>query len=63
MWASVFGIEQLGIHDNFSQLGGHSLLAMQIVAKIRSSYQIGFTLESFCNTHHCSIEFGRSGKN
>jgi malonyl CoA-acyl carrier protein transacylase/acyl carrier protein len=50
MWASVFGIEQLGIHDNFSQLGGHSLLAMQIVAKIRSSYQIGFTLREFFAT-------------
>src|SRR5213075_1979276 len=28
IWRGVFGIEQLGIHHNFSQLGGHSLLAM-----------------------------------
>ena len=47
IWSSVFGFEQIGIHDNFSQLGGHSLLAMQIVAKIRSSYQIDFTLREF----------------
>ena len=50
IWRGVFGIEQLGIHHNFSQLGGHSLLAMQIVAKIRSSYQIGLTLREFFAT-------------
>jgi pimeloyl-ACP methyl ester carboxylesterase/acyl carrier protein len=47
IWNSVFGFEQIGIHDNFSQVGGHSLLAMQIVAQIRSSYQIHFTLREF----------------
>ena len=47
IWNSVLGIEQIGIHDNFSQLGGHSLLAMQVVAKIRSAYQTNFTLREF----------------
>ena len=47
IWSSVFGSEHIGTEDNFSQLGGHSLLAMQIVAKIRSAYQIGFTLREF----------------
>jgi len=47
IWNGVLGLEQIGIHDNFSQLGGHSLLAMQVVAKIRSSYQIDFTLREF----------------
>jgi acyl carrier protein/NAD(P)-dependent dehydrogenase (short-subunit alcohol dehydrogenase family)/pimeloyl-ACP methyl ester carboxylesterase len=47
IWSHVFGIEQLGIHDNFSQLGGHSLLAMQIVGKIRSSYNVKLSLMEF----------------
>jgi len=44
MWSSVFGLERIGIHDNFLDLGGHSLLAMQIVDRIRSRYQIALTL-------------------
>jgi len=47
MWSSVFGLERIGIHDNFADLGGHSLLAMQIVSRIRSLYQIPFTLRDF----------------
>ena len=41
------GLERIGIHEHFSHLGGHSLLAMQIVSKIRSLYQISFTLREF----------------
>jgi acyl transferase domain-containing protein/acyl carrier protein len=47
IWSSVFGFEQIGIDDNFIDLGGHSLLAMQIVSRIRSLYQIPFTLRDF----------------
>jgi acyl transferase domain-containing protein/acyl carrier protein len=47
IWNSVFGFEQVDIHDNFSQLGGHSLLAMQIVTKVRSAYHIDLTLREF----------------
>jgi phthiocerol/phenolphthiocerol synthesis type-I polyketide synthase E len=47
IWSSVFGFERIGIDDNFIDLGGHSLLAMQIVSRIRSLYQISFTLRDF----------------
>ena len=47
IWSSVFGFECIGIDDNFIDLGGHSLLAMQIVSRIRSLYQIPFTLRDF----------------
>src|SRR4029077_1376668 len=47
IWSSVFGFEQIGIDDNFIDLGEHSLLAMQIVSRIRSLYQIPFTLRDF----------------
>jgi len=46
-WSSVFGLERIVIDDNFIDLGGHSLLAMQIVSRIRSLYQIPFTLGDF----------------
>jgi hypothetical protein len=36
IWRRVFGLADIGIHDDFLTLGGHSLLAMQIVAQIRS---------------------------
>ncbi len=47
MWSSVFGIDEIGIHERFADLGGHSLLAMQIVSKIRAFYEIPFTLRDF----------------
>lgn len=47
VWCSVFGIHRIGIHEHFSDLGGHSLIAMQIVSRIRSLYQIPFTLRDF----------------
>jgi len=47
IWASVFGLERVGIHEDFVNLGGHSLLAMQIVSKIRSLYRVPFTLIDF----------------
>jgi len=47
IWSNVFGLERIGVHDNFADLGGHSLLAMQIVSRIRSLYQISFTLRDF----------------
>jgi len=47
IWSDVFGFDHIGIHEHFADLGGHSLLAMQIVTKIRSLYQISFTLKEF----------------
>src|SRR5205823_8078134 len=35
LWAEVFGMEQIGIHDNFFDLSGNSLLALQIVTRLR----------------------------
>ncbi|HEU5231005.1 MAG TPA: amino acid adenylation domain-containing protein, partial [Ktedonobacteraceae bacterium] len=36
IWRRLFGIEHIGIHDNFFALGGDSLLAIQAVALARS---------------------------
>ncbi|HET9651368.1 MAG TPA: SDR family NAD(P)-dependent oxidoreductase, partial [Usitatibacter sp.] len=34
IWEELFGIERMGIHDDFIEADGHSLLAIQIVARI-----------------------------
>jgi len=38
IWASVLGIERVGVHDNFFELGGHSLLAVNLMARIGQQF-------------------------
>ena len=33
VWASVLGVERVGIHDNFFRLGGDSIMSIQVVAR------------------------------
>lgn len=40
IWQDALGIDEVGIHDNFSQLGGHSLLAIRIVTELRRAFQM-----------------------
>jgi acyl carrier protein len=39
-WQDLFGIKQVGIHDNFFDLGGNSLLAIQLVSHLRKAFHI-----------------------
>jgi amino acid adenylation domain-containing protein len=38
--AEVLGIGRVGIYDNFFALGGHSLLVIQVLARVRKSFQV-----------------------
>jgi acyl carrier protein len=40
IWQDALGIDEIGVHDNFSELGGHSLLAIRIVSELRRAFQM-----------------------
>ena len=46
IWASVIGIEKVGIHDGFVELGGHSLLAIQVMSRVREQFQVELPLDA-----------------
>ena len=46
IWATVLGLERVGVHDNFFELGGHSLLATQVMARVRNALQFEVPLRT-----------------
>ena len=44
-WAQAFGVERVGIQDDFFQhLGGHSLLATQVLARLQPLFEVPLKL-------------------
>ncbi len=46
-WQDFFGIEPVGINDDFFELGGDSLKAITLLAKIRKELEVGINLSNF----------------
>lgn len=50
IWQELLGIEPVGIQDSFLELGGDSLLAVQMMSRLRVSFQIELPLSIFFET-------------
>jgi acyl transferase domain-containing protein/acyl carrier protein len=46
IWQELFGIDGIGVDDDFIELGGHSLLAMQLTSRIRETFQAEVSLRA-----------------
>jgi acyl carrier protein len=46
IWSEVLEAGRIGMHDNFFFLGGDSLLATRVVARLRSTFDVEFPLET-----------------
>ncbi|NNE23714.1 MAG: AMP-binding protein [Rhizobiales bacterium] len=46
IWAEVFGLEQVGVRDDFFLLGGDSLLAIQIAIRVSDEFDVSLSLRA-----------------
>jgi amino acid adenylation domain-containing protein len=47
IWADLLGRGPIGVHDNFFDLDGHSLLALQLLARVRMTFEVEVPLKDF----------------
>ena len=46
IWAEVLGGTRVDLGDDFFELGGHSLLATQVMARVRSAFEVELPLQT-----------------
>jgi acyl carrier protein len=47
LWEELLGIHPVGAHDDFLALGGHSLLAIQLISRLRDSFGVEVSVQTF----------------
>jgi amino acid adenylation domain-containing protein len=50
IWSEVLQREQVSMHDDFFDLGGHSLLAIQVLSRVRSTFQVELPVRQLFET-------------
>ncbi|HET7228485.1 MAG TPA: amino acid adenylation domain-containing protein [Longimicrobium sp.] len=44
IWGELLGIREIGVRDSFFDLGGHSLIGMQVLSRVRETFQVDLPL-------------------
>lgn len=44
IWTQLLDVERIGVNNNFFDAGGHSLMAMQLLSRLRSTFQLELPL-------------------
>jgi amino acid adenylation domain-containing protein len=47
IWSDLLRVETVGAHDSFFECGGHSLLAIQLLSRLRNTFEIEVSLPDF----------------
>ncbi len=47
VWQNVFGLDNVGVEDDFFELGGDSLKAVAIVSKVQSTFDTSISIQDF----------------
>ncbi|MGG4091723.1 HAD-IIIC family phosphatase [Paenibacillus lautus] len=49
IWRNLFGLEHIGIHEDFFEIGGHSLKATSLITKIHKELDVELALSDIFN--------------
>lgn len=47
LWSDVLGVQDITVHDRFLDIGGDSMLAMRLLARVRDTLGLDFTVIDF----------------
>ncbi|ELT98363.1 hypothetical protein CAPTEDRAFT_224942 [Capitella teleta] len=45
LWEEILGTKSVDIHESFFDMGGHSLLATKLLSRVRSKFNVDFTVQ------------------